>query len=58
MDIQRTGYHKCLDMPEEEFIEKQQSNWHIHRINEPHSKYRINIHNNICPYCMKELKEN
>lgn len=55
MDIVNRGYHKCDDMPEDEFMEIQQTLWHIHKTNKLHSEYRINVNDGICPYCGEQL---
>ena len=56
-DLPRTGYHKCGKMPRKEFVEKQQLGWHIHRTDEKHSTYRVDLKDGICPYCHQNLQE-
>lgn len=53
----RTGYHKCDKMPHHEFIEKEQTYWHIHNRNLSPAEYRVNLKDGICPYCKEELKD-
>lgn len=50
-----TGYHKCDQMPEYEFAEKQNLGWHIHSVNMLHSQFRIDLKDGVCPYCKIEL---
>lgn len=54
-DIPRIGFHKCDKMPQNEFAEKQQGNWHIHKTDKKHSEYREDLKDDICPYCNKTL---
>lgn len=56
-DCKRKGYHECHTMPEEEFAEIQTSNWHIHKMDVPHSIYRLEIIDDKCPYCNCDLNE-
>lgn len=56
-DIPKTGYHKCAEMPQNEFIERQQNFWHIHKTDIPHSKYRKDLRDGICPYCNENLND-
>jgi len=51
---QKTYTHKCAQMPEDEFAEKQRG-WHIHKTNKPHSQYRVDLKDGICIYCSADL---
>jgi hypothetical protein len=42
-------------MPGHLFIEKQKRHWHIHSREKPHSQYRIDLKDSICPYCGVDL---
>ena len=57
MDLPLAGYHRCTKMPSNEFCEKQQLNWHIHKTDKEHSEYRKDLIDDICPYCHSRMED-
>ncbi len=54
-DIPRISFHQCPQMPRNHFAEKQLLYWHVHRTGTPHSEFRVDLRDGICPYCGKNL---
>jgi transcription initiation factor IIE alpha subunit len=50
------NYHKCKEMPEIMFAEKEFTCWHIHKTSMKHSQFRVNLKQGFCPYCKCNLE--
>lgn len=48
--------HICKQMPDDEFAEKENTCWHIHKKDKKHSDFRFDLKSGICPYCRKDLE--